>query len=290
MDGSSDEDSDKSTNQGSWIDDTVKKVFVNIQPSDSAPSQSKDSGVSGDSNDSAIVASNPMYVDQYVAFLRHILDRAKNENNYDLLDAITALLGAPSPSEEPSAPPAPRDVLDAISELLGAPSVSDKPSAPPAPRDVLDAISELLGAPSAPPATDDVLNPVGSESGVLGQAAQLLGTSDGAASKDGDGATVAVSKDGLSPDGETGQGPDGETGQGPDGETGQGPEGTDKQPPEPSACGDSNVCIENIDIVSDDSKGSKGSEQVTDTTIYNIVGDGKKAEIHENRIPPKKAT
>jgi hypothetical protein len=255
------------------IDDTVKKVFVNIQPSDSAPSQS---GVSRDSKDSAIRPSDPKYVDQYVAFLRHILDRAKNENNYDLLDAITALLGAPSPSEEPSAPPAPRDVLDAISELLGAPSPSEEPSAPPAPRDVLDAISELLGAPSAPSATDDVLNAVGTDSGVLGQAAQLLGTSDGA--------TVAASKDGPSPEGAKGQVTDGENGPGT-----EGPEGKDKPLPEPSACGDSNVCIENIDIVSDDSKGSKGSEQVIDTTIYNIVGDGKKAEIHESRIPPKKA-
>jgi hypothetical protein len=250
-----------------WINKSIEKVFPGIAEEKKSGTAPYSNGTA--SKGSSIKANDPRYVAQYVAFLEHILNRAKEENNYDLLDELVKLLG---PSEDAiDTDNQPNNILDAITELLQTRKLQDE-TAPPTGDGLLDAIGNLLGSssavqPSAPIASGDILQAID----------DLLKLSDS-----NRGPAVAPAEPNAEPtkgilesidellQPPPGQGPalvvalPSRPGQGEPGEPASGPSA-----PASTSCNDANVCIEQID----------NNERVTNTTTYNIVDEGKEAKI-----------
>jgi hypothetical protein len=244
------------------IDDIINEVFPEIK---------KNTQGSNDIS-SEVTQSNPEYVAQYVAFLQHILNRAKQENNYDLLDELVRLLGPSISSEDAiDTDNQPNNILDAITELLQTRKLEDV-TAPSIGHDgLLDETENLLGSrsavePSAPKASGDILQ-------AIDDLLQLSDTSkvEEAAEEPTTEPTKGIleSIDELlqpSPGPSTGPG-------GPSTGPSTGPASGPGGPPTPASastsCNDANVCIEKID----------NGEPATNVTTYNIVGEGKEAKI-----------
>jgi len=280
-----------------WIKKSIEKVFQGIteeEKSDTPVSNGAASQVSDGK------ASDSRYVAQYVAFLEHILNRAKQENNYDLLDELVKLLG---PSEDAidtdnqsndildamtellktrefpvvTAPPIDDDgLLDAIENLLGSRSAV-QPSAPIASGDILQAIDDLLQlsdtnkAPVAPVAAAPKAEPT---KGILESIDELLQPPPGQGQGQGQGAVAQAVTSGPETRGPGEPGTSGPETRGPGepGTSGPGASGGPDPTAASASCTDANVCIEQIDI-------DENNVRVTNTTTYNIVGEGKEAKI-----------
>ena len=197
-------------------------------------------------NSSEVTQSNPEYVAQYVAFLQHILNRAKQENNYDLLDELVRLLG---PSEDVTdTGPQQNNILDAITQLLQTRELEDV-TAPPIDNGLLSKTAELLDTrsvvePSAPLANKDLLSAID----------ELLQTSTAQAAE---AAAKATAQEAAAP-------------------APAAPASAASAAPVSTSCNDANICIEQID--------NDNNNTVTNTISYNITGQGKQASIVQTSI------
>ena len=200
--------------------------------------------------------SDQDYVKQYTAFLKHILERAKNREvtwdngsqiNADILGAVEELLNTKTSEGfvEPQA-------SSAHSISTGNPVLNETIGAK---EGILSAVEELLNSKEF--TTSSVPITTG-QNGENGPEVEENGENGDGRYRTADGPEVGVN----------GADGDGQNGDGPNGEKSATPTAT------ASSCGDANVCIENVN--------NEGI--TTDTTIYETVGTRKNRFIGVKRI------
>ena len=197
--------------------------------------------------------SDQDYVKQYTAFLKHILERAKN-----VVEAI------PTSDSEGLEVTRPLSILDEAEKLLASDDVANAESSvitettnkkeSAAKEGILSAVEELLNSKEF--TTSSVPITTG-QNGENGPEVEENGENGDGRYRTADGQNGVNGADG-----------DGQNGDGPNGEKSATPTAT------ASSCGDANVCIENVN--------NEGI--TTDTTIYETVGTRKNRFIEVKRI------